>query len=64
MEKGRKRYPMTDALYFINACPESIHLIKNDFPEDDKLDYDQYGNVHIVFTGPCQDDLLESPVLN
>ena len=51
---------MTDALYFINACPESIRLIKNDFPEDDKLDYDQYGNVHIVFTGPCPDDLLES----
>ena len=60
LEKSRKRYPMTDAVYFIRACAESVNQVKFDFREDDKLDFDQYGNVHVVFSGPCPDSLLES----
>ena len=59
LSKGRKRYPMTDAVYFIHPTEDSVKRVMADFPVDDQLDFDQYGNVHIVFTGPCSDDLME-----
>ena len=57
--KSRKRYPMTDVVYFIHPSTDSLKSVMADYPEEDKLEYDQYGNVHLVFTGPCSDDLLE-----
>lgn len=49
---------MTDAIYFIHPTEDSVKRIMDDFPTEDKLDFDQYGNVHIVFTGPCPNDLI------
>ena len=51
---------MTDVVYFIHPTEESIRLVMADFPMEDQLDFDQYGNVHIVFTGPCSDELIDS----
>ena len=59
LSKSRKRYPMSDAVYFIHTSEESVKAVTADFPEEDKVDFDRYGNVHIVFTGPCPDTLLE-----
>jgi hypothetical protein len=37
---GRKRYPMSDVLYLIEPAKRSVQKIIDDFPEQDKLDYD------------------------
>jgi hypothetical protein len=33
--------------------------IVKDFPEEDVFDYDQYGNVHLCFCGPCDPFIME-----
>ena len=38
--KKRKRYPMTDVIYFIQPDEESIEKLIEDFPKDDELPYD------------------------
>ena len=40
MLKSRKRYPMTDVIYFIQPDEESIEKLIEDFPKDDDLPYD------------------------
>jgi hypothetical protein len=37
LEYKRKRYPKTDALYFISPTEESITLLLKDFASDEKL---------------------------
>jgi hypothetical protein len=36
----RKRYPMTDVLYFIEPTRQSIDKVLNDFKADDPIEYD------------------------
>ena len=50
---------MTDVIYFIEPSLDSINDLLADFPAQDKFDYDQYGQVHIVFTSTCPDSELE-----
>ena len=57
--KTRKRYPMSDAIYFIEPTHKSVAKIIADFPENDDFDYDQYGQTHIAFTSNCPDNLME-----
>ena len=38
--KQRKRYPMSDAIYFIEPSRKSIDRIIGDFPEYDNIPYD------------------------
>ena len=38
--KKRKRYPMTDVIYFIQPDEESIEKLIEDFPKEDELPYD------------------------
>lgn len=38
LTKPRKRYPLSDAIYFIS--PESIALVLKDFPTQDDIQYD------------------------
>jgi syntaxin-binding protein 1 len=56
LTKVRKRYPMSDAIYFVQPTQGSINKIIEDFPEEDKLDYDQYGSVHLCFLTPVPDE--------
>lgn len=55
----RKRYPMSDVLYFVKPTLESIKKIIVDYPLDDELDYDQYGDVHLCFSNPVPMDYIE-----
>jgi syntaxin-binding protein 1 len=55
----RKRYPMSDALYFVKPTLESIKKIITDFPLEDPLDYDQYGDVHLCFSNPVPNEYIE-----
>ena len=50
---GRKRYPMSDAIYFIEPTESSINMLVSDFTSKN-IDYDQYGNIHIGFCRPCE----------
>ena len=53
LQTTRKRYPMSDVIYFINpANSKSIDRVVKDFPpdEEDEQNYDQYGAVHICFS--------------
>jgi len=46
---------MSDAVYFIDPSnQESIWLLVKDFvpDEEDHIDFDQYGDVHICFSSP------------
>lgn len=56
---GRKRYPMSDVLYFIEPSKQSIKKILDDFPEEDKIDYDQYGAVHLAFSSPISQEMMQ-----
>jgi len=58
LNKSRKRYPMSDVLYFIAPTEEAVNLVLKDFPEQDDFDYDQYGTVHLSFCAPCPENLL------
>ena len=40
LSKSRKRYPMSDVLYFLQPTKKSIDLLINDFKEKDELDFD------------------------
>ena len=40
LKKHRKRYPMTDVIYFVQPSVDSIKCIMDDFPEQDEFDYD------------------------
>ena len=40
LAKVRKRYPMTDAIYFLHPSHESVKIMIQDFPAEDKFDYD------------------------
>lgn len=55
----RKRYPMSDVIYLVQPSEESINRIIQDFPLEDKLSYDQYGNVHLCFLTPVAEIELQ-----
>ena len=40
LAKQRKRYPMSDAIYFIEPSRESVAAILKDFPMHDSISYD------------------------
>ena len=52
-------------LYLIAPTKDSVLKLCQDFPETNldadgnEIDFDQYGNVHIAFCSPCDDDLLD-----
>lgn len=60
IKKQRKRYPMSDAIYFVEPSRKSIERVVADFPTQDQFGYDQYGQTHIILTGSCPEHLLES----
>ena len=60
LEYKRKRYPNTDALYFISPTEESIKFLLQDFPSSDK---NQYGGVHLCFTSHVSDELMTQLVM-
>ena len=64
LNKTRKRYPMTDVIYFIMPDVESIDKVIADFPKEDEIPYDQYGQVHLAFTGHCPESFMEKIVLS
>jgi len=43
---------MSDVLYLVEPGKRSVQRIIDDFPEQDELDYDQYGAIHIAFSAP------------
>ena len=55
IEKSRKRFRHTDAIYFISPSPESIKRVSDDFV--DAANY-KYGAVHLCFTSHVSDELL------
>ena len=55
LEKKRKRFRKTDAIYFITPNTESIKLLCEDFK--DEADF-KYGSVHLCFTSHVNDELL------
>ena len=55
LEKVRKRYRQTDAIYFITPTKESIALLNKDFQND--IEY-KYGAVHLCFTSHVSDEAL------
>jgi len=55
LEKKRKKYPNTDAIYFISPTIESIQILLNDFKKEDKAAGTKkvkplYGGVHLCFS--------------
>ena len=56
LEKKRKRFKKTDAIYFITPSEASIAMINDDFV-DDTVGY-KYGAVHLCFTSHVTDELL------
>lgn len=51
----RKRFPHTDALYFISPTQTAVNHLLSDF-NDDKV---CYGGVHLCFTSKLSDDLIK-----
>ena len=62
LEVRRKRFPKTDALYFISPTQDSVNHLLKDFA-DDVVDVAkkpvQYGGVHLCFTSHVSDELLK-----
>ena len=50
---------MSDVLYLVEPSKRSVQKILDDFPEQDKLDYDQYGSVHIAFSAPITQQIMQ-----
>lgn len=67
LEKKRKKYPKTDAIYFISPKRRSIEILIKDFAENQQDDPNQqtvdhrphYGCVHLCFTSNVSDELME-----
>lgn len=59
LHKKRKRYPMSDVLYFLQPTKKSIDILLSDFPEEDEFDFDQYGIVHLCFTSAVPRPLFD-----
>ena len=55
---------MSDTIYFVEPTRDSIDLILADFPKQDNIEYDQYGQVHLVFTRNCPESLAEHMAMN
>lgn len=55
IEKSRKRFRKTDAIYFVSPSADSIKRISDDFV--DQANY-KYGAVHLCFTSHVSDELL------
>ena len=55
VEKKRKRYPETDAIYFLTPTQKSINFLLRDFSDKTKV---QYGCVHLCFTGHVSEALM------
>lgn len=55
-EFDRKKFPKSDAIYFISPTKQAIQRIIKDFSDPLKP---QYGGVHLCFTSHVSDDLLK-----
>ena len=68
LEKKRKKYPRTDAIYFISPSHRSINKLIDDFKKPEQTEEGskpgnidtrpQYGCVHLCFTQKVPEDLL------
>ena len=56
LNKKRKRYEKTDAIYFISPSRESIQHLIDDFSNPERI---QYGAVHLCFAGHISDEQIE-----
>lgn len=54
----RKRFPKTDAIYFISPSVKSVNHIIEDFWHQKDPNKPQYGGVHLCFTSHISDELL------
>jgi hypothetical protein len=48
---------MSDAIYFVH--PKSVPRMCADFRDDDPIEFDQYGTVHIGFCVPCPEEEMD-----
>ena len=55
LEKKRKKYQKTDAIYFITPSEQSIKALIADFPDEASK---KYGAVHLCYTSHVSDELL------
>jgi len=66
LERKRKKYPSTDAIYFISPTMRSVLKLIDDFTKketDDEGatnldDRPQYGCVHLCFTSKVSDEMM------
>jgi syntaxin-binding protein 1 len=64
LEVKRKRFPHTDALYFISPTKESVEHLLADFSEDGAKKPAQYGAVHLCFTSRLSEELIRMIALS
>lgn len=74
LEKKRKKYPRTDAIYFISPTKDSIEYLLNDFRKEPKNEdpkaikikdrKPQYGGIHLCFTSRVSEELLQTLLNN
>lgn len=55
LNKNRKKFRKTDAIYFVSPCEESIQQICDDFTDEATR---KYGAVHLCFTSHVSDELM------
>ena len=66
LEKKRKKYPCTDAIYFISPTLRSVTKLIDDYTKADATesasttldDRPQYGCVHLCFTSKVPDEMM------
>jgi hypothetical protein len=56
IEKNRKKFKKTDAIYFISPTEESIRLLCADFENEKNR---KYGAVHLCFTSHVDEEQLK-----
>jgi syntaxin-binding protein 1 len=59
LEVKRKRFPKTDAIYFISPTQEAISHLIEDFKDDKEPSKLQYNGVHLCFTSHVNEDLMK-----
>lgn len=57
--RPRKRYPQSDVIYYVSPCMDSVKRIVDDFKDEDEIEYDQYGMVHLAFCATVPDSLMK-----
>lgn len=59
LDVRRKRFPKSDAIYFISPNAKSVQMVLEDFKDDKDAAKIQYGGVHFCFTSHISDELLK-----